>query len=421
MRSRNTVKLSLLFCLALAVRIGACYYGNGFDMPPESDEHEYYDGGVSLYRGLGYCLTPQQSPDGLAKPTAYRMPGASLAIAFGFALFRECVAAARWESIIVASLSAPLMYLVARRVSSPPSPMVAAVACAVYPTWVFNSLAVLAEPYFIPAFLLAMLLTLDAAERKSPVSALLAGLGWGVVTLIRPHGLPMAALTAAYLFRAAGWRASGALLLATVVVLVPWVVRNQVMLGHPVLLATEGGETLLGANNPYVASDVALRGMWVSPMGIDEYRQELAAIHDDVLRDRKQRDLALRYMGAHSEKIPALVANKLWRWLTPVTASGGIVRILVLGSYGVLLILLAVGASRHLFVGSAALHLTLIWTFVLCVLTAIYWGNLTRGRLPLEIAWLPWGAWSAVNLIDAAKAKLFGSSTPRNDSAAAAP
>jgi len=34
--------------------------------------------------------------------------------------------------------------------------------------------------------------------------------------------------------------------------------------------------------------------------------------------------------------------------------------------------------------------LVLIWTFVLIGITVVYWGILTRGRLLLELVWIPW-------------------------------
>ena len=43
------------------------------------------------------------------------------------------------------------------------------------------------------------------------------------------------------------------------------------------------------------------------------------------------------------------------------------------------------------------LHLVLIWSLLMAALTAVYWGNLTRGRLPLELVWFPWGSIAAFN------------------------
>jgi len=44
------------------------------------------------------------------------------------------------------------------------------------------------------------------------------------------------------------------------------------------------GEVTVEANNPRVLSDPSLHGMWISPMGIPQYRQRLASVHDEFQR-----------------------------------------------------------------------------------------------------------------------------------------
>jgi hypothetical protein len=157
-------------------------------------------------------------------------------------------------------------------------------------------------------------------------------------------------------------------------------------------LATEGGETFLGSNNPYVVHDPHWHGIWIAPVGIAEYREQLKPIQDELQRSEVQYHLAVDYLRQHPGVIPGLVLNKLWRWLSPITGTEGLVRLLVLCSYGSLLLLLMVGVVRGGFPSSAALHLVLMCTLVMSAITVAYWGNLTRGRLPVELLWLPWAA-----------------------------
>jgi hypothetical protein len=384
-----------LYGLALVVRVAAGLV-LGMNQPAGNDEPEYYEPAISLAQGEGYRMVPQQSPDGVAHLTAYRMPGPALVLALSFLGLGTKIELARWMSVIVGSLSAPLMYLFSRRFLPASVAALAGLACALYPTWIYFSLFIYAEPYFLPASLLALLLTLRAIEAGGSLpAALLAGLSWGVVTLVRPHGLPMAFLAALYCAWRLGWRPAGAFMLGAMVPLVPWVVRNYAVFGRPVLLATEGGETMLGANNPYVLNDPEEHGMWVPPMRVPEYRERLRPIRDEIQRDEEQKALAIHFLRDHAGDIPALVAYKLWRWLTPVTKSGGLIRLLVLCSYGVLLALLLAGAFLGVFRSSPALHLVLLWTILMVSVTAVYWGGLTRGRLSLELMWIPWGTWSA--------------------------
>ncbi len=72
---------------------------------------------------------------------------------------------------------------------------------------------------------------------------------------------------------------------------------------------------------------------------------------------------------------------------------------MVLASYGVLLVLLAAGAMLRKIAFSPTLLLALGFSVVNLGVTAVYWGNLTRGRLPLEMVWLPFGVLVAWELL----------------------
>ena len=242
--------------------------------------------------------------------------------------------------------------------------------------------------------LACLLLTLIAVDRQKLGLWLIAGLAWGATSLIRPHAAPMAALISIYIFFTFGWRQSALLALGVLLCLSPWVIRNYIQLGSPVLFATESGETLLGSNNRYVLDDPNFHGMWISPMQVPEYIEHLKPIQNEIARDKEQRRMGMDFLKQNPREIPRLVTYKLWRWLTPITNSGGKNRLIVLGSYGVLLVLLFAGIAMRLYKTSPALWVIVLCSIAMVAITAVYWGNLTRGRLPLEMLWLPWGAYS---------------------------
>ena len=64
--------------------------------------------------------------------------------------------------------------------------------------------------------------------------------------------------------------------------------------------------------------------------------------------------------------------------------------LLVIASYDVLLIPLTIGLVTRQINGSLLLDLVLMISFAFTVITCVYWGNLTWGRLALEILWIPW-------------------------------
>src|SRR5262249_26206968 len=155
----------------------------------------------------------------------------SLFIAIGLLIFGKHPYSAYLMAVLISSASVPLMFLFARRLTSNRVANAAASACMLYPTWAFYSTSSLSEPFFIPLLLLALLLTSIAFTSTDWRTAICAGLAWGAAALVRPHGVPMAMLVSAYLLWRKGWRQSALVALGCVLVVGPWVVRNQRMFG----------------------------------------------------------------------------------------------------------------------------------------------------------------------------------------------
>lgn len=383
----------LLYVAAFGVRFGLAEW-TGLNAPfsAAGDEQTFYLRAQNLEQGRGYV---QAGHDGVVRPTAYQVPGAPLIMAAAIRVLGNSPRSVRLSAIAFSSLSAPLMLLFALEMSPFSVGVLAGIGCAIYPSWLFYSPTGYTEPFFIPFLLAALWVTAVAVRRGTLPAAFVAGAAWGVAGLVRPLAVPMAGLVALYFL----WRKSPApavlIGLGCALVLSPWLIRNQLVFGHPIL-ANEGGETLLGANNPYVLANPADHGLWIPPWQIPEYRAQIAPMKDEVQENKLESSLGTKFLESHPSAIPKLVFYKLERWLTPVTHAPGRIRYMVLSSYGVLLLLLAVGLIRGCFHSSAALHLVAMWSFVLCGITAVYWGNLVRGRLPLELVWIPWGALALV-------------------------
>jgi len=367
----------------------------GIDTPFVSDAKEYFSIASWWAQGKGYSRVLS---DGMLHLTAKRVPGTSLVLALGILVFGQHYSSGRLVAVLVGSCSAPLLFLFARSVAPRLWAMLAGLAGGLYPSWVFHSTNALSETFLVPFLLLALLLTIRAVESKGLAPTFYAGLAWGATILFRPTTLPMAGLVAIYMFWRGGWKHAVLLGAGFVLLLTPWVVRNKIDFGHP-LLATQGGEAFLGANNPYVVDLRENHGMWVSPMEITEYRAKLWGILDEVRLDKLEYQISFEYLRRYPGVIPRLVFYKLYRWLTPVTESGGVVRFAVLGSYGALLLLLFIGIFLGIYERTAALELVVLWSFVLFAMTVAYWGILTRGRMLLELVWIPWAALTVSEII----------------------
>ena len=239
-----------LFVLAIIVRAVAALV-IGVSAPLSDDEPEYYEMAVHIAEGKGYSRNNPLSANHELVATAYRVPGPSIVLAAGFEIIRNnSPAIARLFSAFIASFGPPLMYLLVRRAASPSAALLAGLACAVYPTYVYFSLRVFSQPYFVPMLLLGLLTTVWAIEERSRWLSLIAGIVWGLTGMVRPEGFPIAALFTLYLFAKREWRRGIYIAIGAWIILTPWVIRNHIVLGRTVLLATEAGETLLGANNP---------------------------------------------------------------------------------------------------------------------------------------------------------------------------
>lgn len=410
-----------LYILALVIRAAA---GGAIGMQNEldGDELEYFNAAVNLVSGRGYALVPQGIETDIPKLTAFRMPGPSLVMAASMAVFGIDVQVTRIVAILISSLSVPLMFCFAAKFTERRTALLAAFVCAVYPTWVFNSVTVKSEPYFVPMLLISLMCSVRAAETMTITGGTRVGILWGLTALIKPFGLPMMGLTALYLggrSRCRRWSPSIAVGIAFCVTLSPWVIRNYTVFGQFVPLATEGSETFLGANNPYVAADPVLRGVWISPMRIPEYADALRPYPEELERAAARYRIALDYLKSDPGMIPKLMWWRIRRFFTPLTGSDGIVRIVVLCTYGTLMLLLAAGVILRVFRSTTQLHFVLLWVFAQMVVTAVYCGGLIRGRMLMEVVLLPWGAICAVALAGRLRTwRLFA--TDGRDSAAAA-
>jgi 4-amino-4-deoxy-L-arabinose transferase-like glycosyltransferase len=391
----SSLQISIsLYAIAALIRMAIAVLRGLNTTPPIGDEWGYYVLANRLVDGLGYS---RLWPDGILRPAGTQMPGTSLFITIGLLIFGKHPYSAYLMAVLISSASVPLMYLFARRFASNGAAMIAAVGCMLYPTWAFYSTSALSEPFFVPLLLLALLLTSIAFESAELLTALWAGLAWGAAALVRPHAVPMAVLVSAYLLWRKGWRQSALVALGCALVVGPWVMRNQRMFGSPVL-ATESGETFLGSNNPYVLENPKLHGMWLSTWEIPEYRRMIEFNFDELERSKIQNKVGWAFLRQNPGVIPRLTLYKVRRWLTPITVKGGAVRLMVLISYGPLLVFLTIGVLRNIYRRSIELDLILMWSLIMLGITVVYWGNLTRGRLPLEMVWIPCAAIAATDV-----------------------
>ncbi len=315
-----------VFLVALAVR-AALLLALGPGRPLADDERGYAAVAGSLARGEGFGFTVQGTDlEGLPferRLAAFRAPLLPAVLAPVHAASGGSPAALRWACVLLGALAAPLAVSLARRAGSPEGPaMVAGALVAAWPAHAWLSGQVLSEG--LDAALLLAAADLVLARRPASAGATL-----GLAVLCRPGGIPAAMLLAVAAAAVAdrGRRARAAVLCVGVAaaVVLPWVIRNGVVLGRPVLV-TSTGVTLLGGNcdaalaAPHPGKWVPPERAWSGPGRPDAGMYGWSAL-DEGASDARFRARAAAWVAESPGAAARLAAWKVVRFLDPDTRS----------------------------------------------------------------------------------------------------
>jgi hypothetical protein len=189
--------------------------------------------------------------------------------------------------------------------------LLAAAIAAVYPNlWVNDSL-VMSETLAILLVAAALYIALGHhADPTVPSGALLGAMA-GLAALTRSEtallipGFACLSWLVCRRRRRAAWPAL-AILLAGVATLLPWSVYNVARFDEPVLLSTNDGNTLLGANCDRSYYDDV--GGWdIRCLG------RLDPSEDASTRSERRRDGAFDYVADHLDRVPVVVAARIGR------------------------------------------------------------------------------------------------------------
>jgi hypothetical protein len=254
--------------------------------------------------------------------------------------------------------------------------LIAAFGVAVYPPFIHSTGALMSEPPAIFTLPAAVLAFLWASEGERLRDWLLPGLLLGLTALIRPEyllvGIAFVLLAGFRVGLARGWRpglAGAALVVAAMAVpIVPWTVRNAVVLDRAVPISTGGGKALyvgtyLPADGEYQRVKALLVKRYLH-RDLEPGSEALDAVDPAPLFDRiaerypdLPRDSALGkigkqnlydYLGEDPLGYLGMTVRKVWRmWSAGVgeamsSSAGRVVQVLIvlLGLAGLLLLAL---------------------------------------------------------------------------------
>jgi hypothetical protein len=302
---------------------------------PGDDAHAYY--------ALSKALYEEQSFGGPAfEDSSDWSPGAPLLYAASFyATGGAHEGTARILELLFGLGAIVVAYLLGCRINCRPAGLLAAFAVAVYPPFVHSTGALYSEPPAILTLPAAVLAFLWAGEQERLRAWLVPGLLLGLAAMFRPEyllvGLAFVVLALVRVGRTRGWRPglAGAALLgaALLIPIVPWAVRNQVVLDRTVPISTGGGKalyvgTFLPADGEYQRVKALLARRYLH-RDLGPHSEALERVDPTPLFDRVAarypdlpRDSALgkigkqnfsKYFGEDPLGYLAMTARKTWR------------------------------------------------------------------------------------------------------------
>lgn len=309
-----------MFLLALTARLALTHRFVGLDAPPDvsanSDQVDYEILAHHMTTGQGYAVVPGQ-------PTATRTPGTSLTLAPVYALFGRSFALGRTWFCVLSALTCVLAVWLGTLCFNRAIGLLAGIGLALYPAHAYSAMHFVSETPFGFWMLLAMIATGYAYKRQRGGWGvnILAGALWAMAVYTRPQlllAVPIAGGLAAlaFLMHDRGHLKRFAVqVVVLALVLSPWVMRNAVVMGKPTL-STITGYGLWGSHNELTFTDPAHHGGWVKASELIDAAHPLSG--DEVERNAQATRYGKQAILAHIDRMPALIAAKLWRLVTPI-------------------------------------------------------------------------------------------------------
>jgi hypothetical protein len=197
---------------------------------PISDADQYFQLASNLAHGKGLAM---YFPALTVHPSAFRPPVYPLLLGFWYFVFGTSVGAGQALSLLTGVGTVLVTERLANRVAGPVAGLVAGLAVAVCVPLVADDVMLLSESLSMLLLAASLLLLVE----RRPV---LAGVTSGLLILTRPSAQGLAVVAALWLWWTIGWRRALYFLGVVVLVFSAWVVRNEIQLGSPVTLTSNG-------------------------------------------------------------------------------------------------------------------------------------------------------------------------------------
>jgi 4-amino-4-deoxy-L-arabinose transferase-like glycosyltransferase len=297
---RPRLLVTVLLLTALCLRLGAVAATPDLDTRG-GDVADYDRHGRSLAAGHGY---PDSVIAPAGGPTALRPPAYPFFLGGIYAITSNSVDAARIAQALVGTVTVALIGLLALRLWGRREALAALALAAVYPPLIAFGSSLLSEALFIPFALGALLCILEHRRDQHDRWAIAAGILIGLAALTRANGLLLLIPTVLGLWtlrprlsrRAAA--APAIALLAAILTVAPWTIRNALVLDEFVPVSLQAGYTLAGTYNDESRDDSTFPGAWRIPQRAYYPNADRRPFEEPEL-DRELRRLVRGYVGDH--------------------------------------------------------------------------------------------------------------------------
>jgi 4-amino-4-deoxy-L-arabinose transferase-like glycosyltransferase len=434
MQNRTLYYLTVIITVSIVLRLGAAlYFGNEVvELPGTNDQITYHALAQRVMGGYGFTFHDHWWP---ATPAGEQTAHWSYLYTFYlmgvYALFGPYPLAPRIiQAVLVGVLQPLLAFLLGRRLIHPSAGLVAAVLSAFYTYFIYYSVALMTEPFFITAVMLSLYLSVLLADRLRRSATHMkdnTGETWRVlkrdeILLAIALGLSLAAaillrqlflLFIPVLFLWFAWfcpRKKLYLFLLPVgviaVAILPFTIYNSSRFDTFVLLNTNAGFALFWSNHPVYANQFEP----ILPSG-DYYKlipRELRHL-DEAALDKALLGLGLqfiiedpaRYWSLSISRIPALF--QFW----PSSDSSFISNFSRVTSFGILLPFMVVGFLASIIrsvkneykESRPYLYLIIAFLVFYVVLHLLSW-SLIRYRLPVDAILVIFAGYALIELVN---------------------
>ena len=311
------------FAFVLRVALAAAFVG--LASPPDEgaqpDQIEYEAAAYQLTQG-NFMTYPNGAP------SAKRTPGTSLSLLPAYAAFGRDYAAGRLWFCFLSALACLGVGLTALQIAGKRAALFSALLLAIYPGHAYHAMHFVSEVPYTMYLAFATALSIAGVRNGGWKTLIGAGFCWGMAIHCRPQLVllvPVSIVAIAWLYRSmqrGEWKvvAKRYAVQAAVVaaLLVPWLVRNQVVMGKPTM-SSISGLGLWGSHNTLTFNDATYRGDWVRTSYLESLTSPLP--HEEIAKDAEAWKRGMAEIRANLWQMPMLVSAKLMRFVSPVAGT----------------------------------------------------------------------------------------------------